>query len=425
MAKPTSDKTLIKVFMIFFVTLITEYVVTIPKSLTDVYQIPSYVMRYQDVGFINRGLIGTLTRLIYGDVINNKDILSISMIAMVSIIVIISYIFAKMYVNYIDTEYCNIVVILIMLYWILPVGWHAYYQGSFMIHLEVYIVLLNLICFIVHWKVKSINVKFSIYAFVSIIAMLIHTNYMFMGYPFVMFFIVTDFYGQNKKKTYIFKALFLTIFVCVFFLFVQFSSTICMSFDETTMYVKSHYSGYDIDSVLTGEEWDYRPWYHLMLYNYYFSDFFGCLKENLQIYYKSMIIGGIETIIIVCPIIGFLVKSIKKIMLSESTELKVSIIAGYVLSICFLPLFILTVDYGRWFTLLFMYFAMVYFSVLYKYKLKLEECGYLEWLKKFIEKRKLSIVCLVIVYYAIGKIDLIDLWPRINEVYTELKIFFM
>lgn len=416
------NETTIQYFVCIYFFFLLEFIIRVPLNLIDSYQIPSYILNYKDAGFINRAFIGTISRMIFGEIITNRDIILLSSCTQIIIITILSVFFSVLLGKYKHNKFQNVILLVFIFYWILPISYSAYYQELFTIHLDIYNVLFNLLIIISYFKLKT-NLKLVSYLLIACVSLLTHTNFFFMGFPIMLFLLIVELTETSHQKKFFIKAFFLVVFICAFFLIVQFASSISMSLDETIQYITNHYSGYDLDTIITGEEWGYIPYYVFMLQNYYFSDFFTNIFDNLKVYWQDMFIGGIETIIIFSPIIFFLIQSLRNVLKSNNKKLKIVCVSGYIFSLMFLPLFILVVDYGRWFTLLAMYFSIIWGFLFYKYKEELISLGYLEWLQTYITKHKLFICLLIIFYLSLGKIGLIELWPRFGVILNEFLAF--
>lgn len=82
-------------YLASLVILFIQLILLVPYDYVDPFQIPSYVLTYNDFGLFGRGLVGTVSRLLFGSKISNDEIRFLCLIGLTLNIILFSYIFVK------------------------------------------------------------------------------------------------------------------------------------------------------------------------------------------------------------------------------------------------------------------------------------------------------------------------------------------
>lgn len=170
-------------YLASLVILFIQLILLVPYDYVDPFQIPSYVLTYNDFGLFGRGLVGTVSRLLFGSKISNDEIRFLCLIGLTLNIILFSYIFCKTY-NKIKNK--KVYLILCLLYWLLPISAKNYMTIEYYNHMDVFLITIILIIACVDIRLNDIRKKYYLYTILSCIGILIHPNFILFGMPIVL-----------------------------------------------------------------------------------------------------------------------------------------------------------------------------------------------------------------------------------------------
>lgn len=310
-------------------------------GLVTEYEIAPFLISYNITGVMDRGLIGTLMNLLFPTRIGTKEVVFVTgaNVFFMNLLVffLINKFIRKIQKNEASKTFINQTLLFILVYYLSPFSFTAYFTDAFSGRLEVFSINLLLLTFL--FQNIDFRKKYIFAFFVSIFGILIHSNFIFLGLPYIFLFFAVDFSeGSPKRK---FSLLLLVFIVVCTNLFVQFglSSRVDYNFLLDYLHTPKFLELYNHISESKLEQ---------TIYEMYYLSFFNGSMLSLERYWPQLLLFLPLFIIAVFPFI-YMGINIFKFMLKQLPSRLKPVCRIILIGEClFLPLYIVGIDWGRW-----------------------------------------------------------------------------
>ncbi len=375
----------IMVFCLFIV----ELVMHIPyMEELDSWCTTYYTIGYE-FGFSSRLLIGTLTRVLFPQ-LYASDLYVLLILIGVILSAVAAVVIGK-YVRLIDADLRPMGMYLCALWLASPASISYLFQQSTFGRMDTFLVLYTLLIFLVAVSSKRAE-KWILITGLVILAVLTHQVYVFILFPLPAAIFVYEFFANDKKEYLKYGVLLFGVCFGLALYLQVFSDVNCNSAQEMFDYAITHTSIQNVN--LTVLQFEY----------------FGEFSDHWNSFGQYMIAGcikcGLASCVLLLPL-WLLIFSIFRNYLRR-TERSKKFGAWLMLAchVAYIPIFIITVDWGRWFAGLLMFDLL-----LIMYLLIVREPAMVACLKEKYEKAKrnpLPYILLLVYLAAQGKYDAID-----------------
>jgi len=358
------------------------------KSL-DIWVSALYSMNYS-LGFGSRMLIGSILKLFYTDYLNSWLIYSFVIVCMIVVLVLISFFIGFCIRNAPSKTAKQGITLLSFLYLACPASpgylWAASNMGKF----DLYLLLLSLLNCFVFLKISSFTLQCVFWGIIGVLCVAIHQVYIFIFFPLTLVMIAGKWFDSEWNPRYILAGTATILAVCCSFVFFQFFSHINVASVEELYRLLS--SKTDIFIFKTALRFDYYDG---------ISDHMELVKSLMPI----LLIIATVTLILLSPLLavyGYLWS--KAYQLSPQKLLKSKYLWMVLLMLAYLPVFIITVDWGRWFAAFFTVQFLTVLILLQKGDPYLTSAA--EYLVGFFKQRKFFFILLILYFAMLGKLSI-------------------
>lgn len=328
---------------LIFLLLFLELLRTLPDAIYD-WCNAFFVVDYS-LGFDSRLLIGSVLKLFYPEYLPARSVYHFVLLSLIVLLLLVSCLLGYALRRLQKTSAGTGLLLLVVLYLACP-GSPAYlWSTENMGRLDLYLLILTLLGGILYLKVSSVTVRLIAFTVTGLLAICVHQAFIFVFFPllFLMFIDTMTEYG-TKKKHFILGIAGLVLLVAAAAYF-QFFSHINATSPEALVSSLSARTDMAIgDSPLRLE---------------YFSDFAASTLSVISAEAGERIRYGIITVFLLLPlafIYGYLWKTIAHILrkgvggsISVSFPEKFKYWMILLSQLAFVPVFLLTLDWGRWF----------------------------------------------------------------------------
>lgn len=314
-----------------FLLLLLSFLSQAPSALHD-WNSGWYVMDYS-LGFDSRLLIGSLLRLFYPDYLPAESAYTFVFCSIIVFLMLISYVLGSA-LRRTDKLPANTALLLLVTLYLLSPGSPAYlWTSENMGRFDLYLIMLTVFAAILYIKISSVTIRLISFTIIGLIALCVHQVFMFIFLPLLFTMFVDTVSEKCRKSDFVLgiQGLFL---LCIAFVYLQiFSQLNIGTLDDLTALLSART---DLNVNETALRYEYfstidTAFYELML---------NQLSERIRY--------GVVTIFLLSPlalIYGYLWNRILKA--AGTAKLKYSL---FLLShLCFIPAFLLAIDWGRWF----------------------------------------------------------------------------
>lgn len=362
------------------------------------------------LGFGSRFFIGWLLHLFCGEYVDAKVAYAFCYFSLLSLLLLVSFLLNQLIIHT-KQNLRPALLFLICLFVFSPVFISGVAESSFFGRLEFYTYILSLVSVIGFHFFKKIYIKYGVATVLSCVSMAIYQGYIFLVYPIVLMLFLYDILKDkniNLKK--ISFASISVFFTGVTFLIFQFFSTIHSK--TTSEFVAQIQKLSNVEVTPLAVEYEFfKP----------LSDIYAdMMAVRLVWFYQNEQL--LAALICFLPVIYFFILLYICAFKYEKNRPFYKNIYVYFLMVNFLilPQFILNVDWGRWF---FMLFNLLFFGVFYLvyqrnfgmlYGLKILN----GWLKKY------WIIAFVILVYLFSLSDLSTDYYFFEDGFELLKFIF-
>lgn len=323
----------------FFAKTLTIYLPLFEHS--DHYIFTSYALSY-DNGFNSRFFIGSLFDFFF-DVVSYKNVRLFVIYTIGVLIVLTSFLITKLLIKGIELKN-KIIIVICISFIFLPSSITYLFNYANFARLDLFWVLIT-VFIILTSKFKFMN--YLIMPLVSI-AILIHQGFVFTYFPIILTIQIYNFFKYKSDKFYKWNLILTILTSGCLFLYLQLFTSNITDFSKFISNVQSKAS-FGINTNMLEYEYIYSLQDH----------FWKFWRPTI----KALLIRTIEVIPIIIPNVLFFPYLWFKLS-KNSKELKLFYLFLFISPFFALPLFILTVDWGRWYAaLLNVQFLIVLFLI--------------------------------------------------------------
>ena len=332
--------------VVLFVAFVAEFLMTRGYDV-DAWSAAWNVLDYS-VGNGSRLLIGSIYRLFYGDYIDGTVAYKYTCIGMLLAIFLLSVVFGRfirLTVAYAPL-YKNIVLATILLYFAAPFSMAYLWNSSNIGKLDLYLFITAMLCLLVMLGIKNIYVKMILITVLGVIGLAVHQAYAFIYYPMVVSAMCMDVFGEYKVNIkHLIIAVVSGVVEIAAFLYFQFGGGLYYDSAEEVAEVLNERT----NMLMAVEAIDLE----------YFRDLEYVQNTLLRSFFteEHPFLHLAAVFILLSPVIVLYVMMWKDVFLYYKQEGK-KLFAGphlYMLltNLCFVPIFAMQTDWGRWLAPLF------------------------------------------------------------------------
>lgn len=318
---------------LFFFLLLGTLLISLPDQLHG-WNSAWYAMDYS-LGFDSRLLIGSVLKLFYKDFLPAQAVYTFVLFSYILLLLLLSIVLGyALRQNEASTAWKGLLA-LVTLYLLCPGSpaylWSAENMGRF----DLYLLLLTLIAALCFFKVNSVILRLVIFTSIGFAALSIHQVYLFIFFPLLFTMYVKTATEKQDSRSHILFAALGCLAIGAGFLYFQFFSHINVTSCEELLAQLSARTDLVLNEVA-------------LRYEYFagISDAAGDLVLNQL---GERIRYGAVTLLLLTPlaaIYGFLWL---RILRSADKPKRIWYVLLLMSHLCFVPAFILTIDWGRWF----------------------------------------------------------------------------
>lgn len=357
-----------------------------------------YLLSYE-FGFISRGFIGTIFKLLYPN-LNIYTLYIIFILIIVTLGMMTILILQKVYRH--DGSNSIFLVFVYCLLFLTNPGSIAYlFNQKNFVRFDAFLIIITYISLLITIS----NKRGYLVAILSIIGIMIHQSFLFLYFPFIiLIFTHHTLVNSAKKREFIWIGL-LIITVAIITYYLQFYGKIRgIELSDLVHLLQNQYQDIPISKLMIRRE--------------YFSsirEIFEVVSPKLVKLFFYLIIQ----VILLFPLIIIFCQIWKRIIINTSSNINKTIFRIMSLSfITMLPLFITTIDWGRWISsIIITQFLFIFYLIL------IREEAVLKTITGLYTKRNLAFLILSTIYLAsFGKFNEICL-PITIKLYQFFQSF--
>ncbi len=331
---------------LLFLLLASTFLCSLPNQLHG-WNSAWYAMDYS-LGVDSRLFVGSFLRLFYPDFLPASSAYAFNVLSTLVLLALLSHVLASV-LRLVENTPCETGLLALTTLWLLSPGSPAYlWNTENMGRFDLYLFLVTLIAAAVFLHVRAVSVRFAVFTICGMVCLAIHQGYLFTFFPLLAaMYLLT---AENRKQL-------IAAFSCmavlgVVFLYFQFFSHIRPgSYEELASVLAARTDLPLNESALRFE---------------YFSGFADSARELVTNQLGERIRYGIVTLLLLSPLAllygWFWQKILRKPAALEDMDApggKTCLFGGKTLFtrhlpilsslLLFLPAFVLTIDWGRWF----------------------------------------------------------------------------
>ena len=359
-----------------------------PESAISAYSFSGYLLNYSD-GFGSRMLVGTILQAVCGGRISKDDIFQANYTILLLDCVIISFFLGKLIEGQNSKAHKIMVALLVVLFFALPSTsiWCGYNLGR----LDIYMLLSALVSIWIISCKRLSTARYFLVSIVGIITVLIHQGYLFTYFVPVFIALLWDFmksqYSRGRLIAYVGIVM---LPMVLLFLYVQLFSQIHYDTIEDIHNVcASRTDGVFFDFMLEME--------------YVWSNKQNLLGKGLGGFFEDWYLILLRCVSLVPPgAVLFLFW--KRVFGLTRDKRKTVFVLMHLSFLVYVPLFLLTTDYGRWLTaLLISAMANIFLGIYHKDDvfLKVLDEGYALCKKYYYLVVMLLAYCVYLEFYGV------------------------
>lgn len=316
----------------FFLVLLLSLFLTVPAALHE-WNSAWYAMDYS-LGFDSRLFIGSLLRLFHPDFLPADTAYAFVFFSIILFLLVLSYVLGYSLRQLNKTTAETGLLLLIVLYLLSPGSPSYLWTSENMGRFDLYLILLTLIAAIICFHTKSIWLHIVIYTAIGIISLSIHPAFYLIYFPLLFTLFIIDIF---RKETTIFSN-FISIvcLICLGILFIYyqiFSQIDIPALEELTRLLSGRTDLPINETALRFE---------------YFVTLSQSIQELIINQMGERLRYGFITILLLTPLI-IVYTCLWKYIIKTAMENKFKYWLILISQLSFVPAFLLTIDWGRWF----------------------------------------------------------------------------
>ena len=337
-----------------------------------------YILTY-DLGFISRGLTGSIIAKAF-PFLSNEIFYTIVASNLIVLFVLTSMLLGKIIVSS-DYNNRNIIVYLSLIFCINPGSISFLFQYENYGRLDALLIIISLlICILI------VKERFVFIPFLTLVGVLIHQAYIFLYFPMVLVLLAYQYARNNKPQKLLFIIVTTSVSTSILFLYMQLFGKISSFSLDTVFNILSNRT----DAKLSIKMLEFE----------YFLPISEHLKQLLLPSFLELILRLGVTLILISPLIYMLrmiwMDTIKG---AKNRWMKNIYIAMSLQFLWTLPLFILTIDWGRWLAAIIICEFVLIFFLIY-----LKDESMMNSIKKLNRKFEDNTIAFLFILCALGAI---------------------
>lgn len=319
--------------LFLFIMLSAGFLCTLPDALHD-WNSGWYAMDYS-LGFDSRLFIGSVLKLFYRDFLPSQAVYAFVMVSILVLLALLSCLLGSALRRSEHTDAGNALLVLTAFYLLCPGSpaylWSAQNLGRF----DLFLLLFTLIAAIVSYTIRSVPLQLIIFTACGLAALTTHQVFLFIFFPLLFTMYLTAITQQQTKTSHRVMAIVCMCMLGICFLYFQFFSQLHpISCEELTTLLRARTDLTVSDTALRYE---------------YFTGIAQSVSDLMLNQLGERIRYGVITLLLLSPILliyGWLWKAILK---TADNHILWKYLLLLLCQLSFLPAFILTIDWGRWF----------------------------------------------------------------------------
>lgn len=319
----------IAIFALLFFTLLC----TLPDNLHG-WNSAWYAMDYS-LGFDSRLFIGSILHLFYPDFLPAEAVYTFVLLSIILLLLVLSYILGYALRQTDNSPEGTGLIALIIFYLLCPASpsylWNSENLGRF----DLYLFLLILIAAILYLKAASVTIRLIGFTLTGLIALSIHQVFIFIFFPLLFTLGLATGTEEKAKKKHLTMTIIGWIIMGSGFLYFQlFSHINTASLEELTALLSSR-TNLEINEVALNYE--------------YFATITQSIQELVLNQLGERIRYGLVTLLLLAPLAVIYCYLWFQIIRTAEKKNRLKYLLFLSSHLCFIPAFILTIDWGRWF----------------------------------------------------------------------------
>lgn len=301
-----------------------------------------YVLDYS-YGFGSRLMIGSILHLFTGSFVPHHIARVFVIVALCVLCILLAHVIGSCIRSVTDHDTRMGLLFLVILYLAGPAGPGYLWTDENLGRLDTYLFILALVLIVIAFRIRTRLLRFFLYTLIAVLAITVHQAYVFLFLPSLLVILINEVFdtGGGEYKKRIIPAFAVLCVICIAFLWMQFRSGIY--YDTTEQLVaelETHTDGYISDAAMEAE---------------YFWEIRDHVVRNQLPELRTRVRFGIITAVILSPVWGFYtflwVRAIRHAGQNRHIRFKYILIA--LTNLCYVPIFTLMTDWGRWWAALF------------------------------------------------------------------------
>lgn len=366
------SKNILGIFL--FVFLSFRLIISLAVEL-DPWSAAWFAINY-DFGFIKRGLIGSLLKLIFPTFIKTNYAFIFVFITLLFAIVIISILFNEIYKK--KNRIATLIIVFILI--VSPFSIEYLFNNANFGRLDTFIYFLTMLSILINIKFSNFYLKQSFIFISAVLCILIHQVYIFTYFSISFALLLINLFTTKKNSVsqYLFT-IFVFILILSLFIKIQFYTSPILPLNHMLDILHSSTNLVITDIAVELEYYENINYGYNLIYLVFING------TELPILYLFI------TLLLLLPVI-LLIVAIYTYLLRKCENYRIKIL--YILLMCvnifFLPSYFLTVDWGRWMASQFIYNIIV--ILLLDYYDFNEANKFMSLFSKFVEKNYIFVI---------------------------------
>ncbi len=314
-----------------FCLLFFSFLHQVPASLHD-WNSSWYAMNYS-LGFDSRLFIGSLLSLFYPQYLPAESAYRFVFFSTLLFLLLLSLVFGYA-LRQTESHPAGTGLLLLVVFYLISPGspsylWATENMGRF----DLYLILLTVLAALFYFHISSPNIRLISFTLIGLIAIAIHQVFIFIFFP-LLFVMFLDTMTENKRVIPFLLGTLGMLLLCSAFIYFQFFSHLRVgSLEELVAFLSGRTDLLVNETALSYE---------------YFSNIETAFSDLMLTLLSEKLRYGIITLLLLSPlslIYGGLWRNIIKISGNQKGKYVLILLS----QLSFLPAFLLTIDWGRWF----------------------------------------------------------------------------
>lgn len=382
--------------------LLFTYAINNAPSITQLHSwaVTSYLVSYR-FGLISRGLVGTILELLFPK-ISVQQLYVFLWLLIISLILLFSLFIGKI-IRSVNNETGDYIYVFYAIFLVNPGSIAYLFNVSNFVRLDIFLILITLLCIVLIAENKFLV----LIPVLCGIAALIHQVFIFLYFPTIVLIFSYSLLSLKISFKKIFSLMASIILTAVIGIYIQFFSQINID-SQSSLQKIIHSKSENIP--ISGP----------MLFFEYYGSYVDHIEKMVQPKIAEILwIALIEIILLIPLIILFINLWINLLHHEERTNTKIVLLFMATNFIFMVPIFITTIDYGRWFASI-----IICQFLLISYFLMVKQKGVINLFLEKSKKPKLFLWIFIAFYLsALGKFEVYN-FSIARRIYAQILSFF-